>query len=114
MPIQEWSEQIVLADLQDDPQFTDDINALLELAEARKDVDVVLNFAQVSYVNSSNVSKLLKLRKTLLTNNGHKLKLCGINTPVWGIFLTTGLDKVFDFADDVTSGLASLQLDSSR
>jgi len=111
MPIQEWSEQIVLVDLQDDPQFTDDINAVLELVEARRNIDVVLNFVQVSYVNSSNVSKLLKLRKMVVGNNGHKLKLCGITTQVWGVFLVTGLDKIFDFADDVTSGLASVQLD---
>jgi anti-anti-sigma factor len=113
MPIQEWSEQILLADLQEDPQLTDDINALLETLEARTDVDVVLNFAQVSYVNSSNVSKLLKLRKVVMINNKRKLKLCGIGTQVWSVFLVTGLDKVFDFADDVTSGLASLQLGAS-
>jgi anti-anti-sigma factor len=112
MPIQEWSEQIVLADLQDDPQFTDDLNSLLELVEARRNMDVVLDFSAVSYVNSSNVSKLLKLRKLVSTNNGRKLKLCGITTQVWGVFLVTGLDKIFDFADDVTSGLASVQLDA--
>ncbi len=112
MPIQEWSEQILLADLQDDPQLADDLNALLETLEARTDADAVLNFAQVGYVNSSNVSKLLKLRKTVTVNNKRRLKLCGINTQVWGVFLVTGLDKVFDFADDVTGGLASLQLDA--
>jgi len=112
MPIQEWSEQIVLADLQDDPQFTDDINSLLELVEVRRNVDVVLSLAHVSYVNSSNVSKLLKLRKVVVRNNERKLKLCGISTQVWGVFLVTGLDKVFDFADDVTSALASVQLDA--
>ena len=33
-----------------------------------------------------------------------------INTHVWGVFLITGLDKIFDVYDDVASGLASLQL----
>ncbi len=112
MPIQEWSEQILLADLQDDPQLADDLNGLLETVRDRTDVDVVLNFAQVGFVNSSNVSKLLKLRKAVTINNQQKLKICGISTQVWGVFLVTGLDKVFDFADDVTSGLASLQLDA--
>ncbi len=112
MPIQEWSDQILLADLQDDPMLSDDLNGLLEMVEARPDVDVVLNFAHVSYVNSSNISKLLKLRKVVTINNQSKLRLCGISTQVWGVFLVTGLDKVFDFADDVTSGLAGLQLDA--
>ena len=111
MPIQEWSEQILLADLQDDPQLADDLHGLLETVEDRTDVDVVLNFAQVGFVNSSNVSKLLRLRKAVTVNNQRKLKICGISTQVWGVFLVTGLDKVFDFADDVTSGLAGLQLD---
>jgi len=113
MPIQEWSERILLVDFQDDPQLADDLNALIETVGARTDVDVVLNFAQVTYINSSNVSKLLKLRKTVSVTNGRKLKFCGINTQVWGVFLVTGLDKVFEFADDVTSGLASLQMDAS-
>jgi len=113
MPIQEWSEQILLVDFQDDPQLADDLNALIETVGARPDVDVVLNFAQVTYINSSNVSKLLKLRKLVAVSNGRKLKFCGINTQVWGVFLVTGLDKVFEFADDVTSGLAGLQMDAS-
>lgn len=110
MPIQEWSEQILLVDLQDDPQLADDLNALLETVAAHTDMDAVLDFAHVSYINSSNVSKLLKLRKAIVISNKRKLKLCGINTQVWSVFLVTGLDKVFDFADDVTSGLAGLQL----
>lgn len=111
MPIQEWSDQILLADLQDDPMLSDDLNSMLDMVESRTDVDVVLNFAQVSYVNSSNISKLLKLRKVVTINNQQKLRLCGISTQVWGVFLVTGLDKVFDFSDDVTSCLAGLQLE---
>jgi len=111
MPIQEWSDKILLADLQDDPNLVDDLNALLNEVERRTDVDVVLDFGQVNFINSSNVSRLLKLRKIVTLNNGRKLRLCGINTQVWGVLLVTGLDKVFDFCDDVTSGLASLQLE---
>lgn len=110
MPMQEWSESIVVADLQDDPQFTDDINTLLDAVESRPEVDVVLNFSGVTFLNSSNIAKLLKLRKMLSVNHGRKLKLCGITTHVWGVFLVTGLDKIFEFADDVASGLASLQM----
>ena len=69
----------------------------------------MLNFPGVNYLNSSNIAKLLKLRKRLL-NKGQKLVLCGINTNVWGLFLVTGLDKVFEFAESVATGLASVQL----
>jgi anti-anti-sigma factor len=110
MAIQNWSESILVVDLQDDPAFSDDINTVLETVESRNDVHVVLNFSEVSFLNSSNIAKLLKLRKILNVNNDRKLKLCGINTHVWGVFLVTGLDKIFDFADDVASSLASLQI----
>ena len=110
MPIQNWSEDILLAELQDDPNFSDDVNALLDQLDSKPDQNVVLDFSSVSFLNSSNIAKLLKLRKTVTINNQRKLKLCGINTHVWGVFLVTGLDNVFEYADDVASGLASIQL----
>ena len=110
MPIQNWSEDILLAELQDDPGFSDDVNALLDQLDSKPDQNVVLDFSSVSFLNSSNIAKLLKLRKTVTINNQRKLKLCGINTHVWGVFLVTGLDNVFEYADDVASGLASIQL----
>jgi len=110
MPIENWSENVLLVDLADDPQFTDDLNAVIEAVESRDDLDVVLNFQNVTFLNSSNIAKLLKLRKLLTINRQRKLQLCAINTHVWGVFLVTGLDKIFNVYDDVASGLASLQL----
>ena len=111
MPLQKWSDTIILGNLQDDPQFSDDLNALFDMLEDDGKFDVVLNFAEATFLNSSNIAKLLKLRK-MITANQKRLLLCGINTHVWGVFLVTGLDKIFEFADDVTTGLAELQLAS--
>ncbi len=110
MSIENWSETVVLVELQDDPAFTDDMTALIDQLQAHKDLDVVLNFSGVNYLNSSNIAKLLRVRKCVL-NNGRQLKLCGVNNHVWGLFLITGLDKVFTFYDDVSMGLASVQID---
>ena len=109
MSIDSWSDNILKVELQDDPVFTDDLTALLDQLDEKSAASVVLNFPGVNYLNSSNIAKLLKLRKKLL-NNRQKLVLCGINTNVWGLFLVTGLDKVFDFADSVATGLATVQL----
>lgn len=109
MPIENWSDNILMVELQDDPAFTDDVNALQEQVGERDDVDVVLNFAGVNYLNSSNLAKLLKLRKKLHAN-GRKLVLCGVDTNVWGIFMVTGLDKVFRFEDNLANALASVQI----
>jgi anti-anti-sigma factor len=111
MPIENWSENVLLVELADDPQFTDDLAALVETVEKTGDQDIVLNFQNVSFMNSSNIARLLKLRKMQVVTNRRSLKLCAISTHVWGMFLVTGLDKIFDVYDDVASGLASLQLE---
>ena len=109
MSIESWSENVIIAQLQDDPALTDDLTALMDQSNARTDVDTVLSFTGVNYLNSSNIAKLLKLRKKAVTNK-RRLILCAINTNVWGLFLVTGLDKIFEFADNVATALASLQL----
>jgi len=110
MPIENWSDNVLLVQLADDPQFTDDLNAVLETVESQSDQDIVLNFPNVTFLNSSNIAKLLKLRK-IQHSHQRKLRLCSISTHVWGVFLVTGLDKIFDVYDDVASGLASLALE---
>ncbi len=111
MSIERWSDSILVVELQDDPAFTDDLSSLLDQVDNDSEVDVVLDLGGVSYLNSSNIAKLLKLRKRLL-NSKRRLVLCGIDTNVWGLFLVTGLDKVFEFTDNVANGLATVQLAS--
>jgi len=105
MPVEKWSDTIVVAHLSDDPQFTDDVLAV-EAAGAR---DAVLDFAGVRMVNSSNLARLLKLRKVADGRAG-RLLLCSVSTQVWGAFLVTGLDKLFEFSDNVPTALATLQM----
>lgn len=111
MPVEQWSDQVLLGELADDPQFTDDLNAAIEQCTENPRQDVLMNLAALQYLNSSNIAKLLKLRKLVTITNQRKLKLCGVNTHIWGVFLVTGLDRIFDIADDVPSGLAGLQIE---
>jgi len=108
MATQDWSENIILVTLMDDPEFTDEMNSLTEQMQ-KNPKDVVLDFAGVKFLNSSNISRLLKLRKVLVDGK-HRLCLCGIAIQVWGVFLLTGLDSLFDVAEDTASALASLQM----
>ena len=108
MPIQNWSDDIRVVEIGDDPQFTDELNNLMDELE-KKSSHVVLNFAAVGFVNSSNVARLLRLRKTMLSTR-KRLMLCDVNTQVWGVFLVTGLDKIFEFTNDISTALATLQL----
>ena len=108
MPIENWSDRVVVARLGDDPQLTED---LLQLDQATGPThrDVVIDFAAVHYLNSSHIGRLLKLRKKIITDD-HKLVLCGVKSQVWGAFMVTNLDTVFQFADDVATALATLQI----
>jgi len=111
MSVENWSDNVLLGELTDDPQFTDDLTAIIEQCTNNPQLDVLLNFARITYLNSSNIAKLLKLRKLVSITNHRRLKLCGINRQVWGVFLVTGLDRIFDVVEDVPTGLASLQLE---
>ena len=70
----------------------------------------MLNLAAVGFINSSNVAKLLRVRKVMLAVD-RRLVLCDVNAQVWGIFLVTGLDKIFEFTSDVAIALATLQME---
>ncbi|MFO0840528.1 MAG: STAS domain-containing protein [Phycisphaerae bacterium] len=110
MSVEQWSESVVLADLADDPQFSEDMSAVIEQCTGNTNLDVVANFANINYLNSSNIARLLKLRKLVTITNQHRLILCGINRHVWGVFLVTGLDRIFEFVSDVSTGLAAMQI----
>ena len=108
MAIQNWSDKITVVELADDPQFTDELSSLMACL-GDKPTDVVLNFAAISFINSSNVAMLLRLRK-LMIGIERRLMLCDVNTQVWGVFLVTGLDKIFEFTNDIATSLATLQM----
>jgi anti-anti-sigma factor len=108
MPIENWSDDVVVARLADDPQFTDDMVTLEPMVQKKKP-SVVLDLAGVHYVNSSNIARLLRLRKQIVIND-RRLLLCSVTPQVWGAMLVTGLDKVFDFTDDLPTALATLQI----
>ena len=109
MAIQNWSDEITIVELSDDPQFTEDLDALMDSVESSP-TDVVLNLSALGFINSSNVAKLLRVRKVMLAVD-RRLVLCDVNAQVWGIFLVTGLEKIFEFTSNVAIALASLQME---
>jgi len=109
MGIQDWSDDIVLVDLPQEPQIGDELKAVTEMVRDRGDCDVVVDFSNVDIVTSSSLSKFLKLRK-LLSDCGHKLVFCNVAAATKGIFTVTGLDGVFELVEDKFVALASLQI----
>lgn len=110
----DWSDNIVIANLADEPALSDELVSICEsLAKAQSPPSVVLDFAQVSYVNSSNIAQILKLRRTLLDVN-RTLTLCSVTDHVWSTIMITGLDKVFSFAPDLATAIAGVQIDDDN
>ena len=114
MPIQEWSDAIMIAEPEEEPAFSEEMDALVRRIEARprgETADVIIDMKAVSLVNSSNIAQLLKVRKTL-QDRGARLRVCAVTDRVWTVILVTGLDKIFDFTEDVATSIASLQIET--
>lgn len=111
----DWSDNIVIADLADEPALSEELAAIIQrLTDAADDKipHLVLNFGQVTYVNSSNLAQLLKLRKRLAETK-RQMRICSVSDEVWSVMMVTGLDKVFRFAPDPMTALAGLQLEDA-
>ena len=109
MPIEQWSDEVCVARLGDDPQFTEDMVSVDQHLDSHRHADVILDFSGVTFLNSTNISRLLTIRQKTIGCDC-KLILCGVSTRLWGTFLATGLDKVFAFSKDVSTSLATLAI----
>lgn len=107
MGIQDWSDDTILVELLQEPDMKDELKTVLEIVCGRNNCDVVIDFSGVDIVTSSSMSTLLKIHK-VLSDNGHKLVLCSVTPATKGIFMITGLDGNFEFANDKSEVLASL------
>mgnify|MGYP002881241149 CR=1 FL=1 len=115
MPLNTWSDDILIAELSDEPMFSEDMDGLLlRLEESVKSEEsipnIIVDLKSVATVNSSNLGALLKLRTTL-GQNDRRILICSVSDGVWTALLATGLDRVFAFSEDVTTALAMLQLE---
>jgi anti-anti-sigma factor len=109
MSIENWSDEIILVQLQKEPDLGEELQAVSEIVRNRTDCNVVVDFSGVDILTSSSIAKLLRLRKAL-HNNGRELRLSSVGPQTRSIFAITGLEPVFSFADDQFTALAGLQL----
>lgn len=113
MGLNDWSDKIVIAELGDEPAFSEDMDALLDRIERTPEAqtpDVIVDLSGVDHLNSTNIAQLLRLRKKM-THAGKGLRVSGTNDHVWSIFLTANIDSLFTFNGDVATALASLQIE---
>src|SRR3954467_10275157 len=88
MPLNDWSDTILIAELSDEPAFSEDMDALRRRLEKHSSDDIVpnviINMKCVSFVNSSNIAQLLTIRKKL-TLSQKRLRISGVSDSVWTV-----------------------------
>jgi anti-anti-sigma factor len=109
MSVEKWSDSVVVVHLANDPQFTDELQDLERHASEHGRPHAVLDFGTVDTINSSNLARLLKLRKQAL-QCGRRVLFCNVGSHVLNTLLVTGLDNVFEMSQNVSTALATLQL----
>ena len=100
MPVEKWSDNVIVARLADDPNLGEDLDALDGAVSQPAPTSAVVDFSGVRMVNSSTLARMVKLRRHVAAANG-RLILCGMNDQVWGAFLVTNLDKLFEVSNSV-------------
>lgn len=108
MVIENWSEEILLTKLDNEPGFSEDMAALRDRLDHHP-MDVVIDLAAVRSLNSSNIAQLLRTRQAL-NRADRRLVLAGLTEEVASVLHVTGLDQIFDIAPDSATALASLKL----
>jgi len=67
---------------------------------------IILNFANVGYINSSGIAIIIGL-VTLLSNKGGRLRACGLIPHFQKVFNMVGLTQYMDLFDSEKEALAS-------
>ena len=109
MGVQNWSDNIILVNLGQEPQIGEELQITIEMVSEKGGCDVVVDFAEVGIITSSSIAKLLRLRKAT-ADHGRQMVLSSVKPQTKGVFAVTDLDNVFDFVDDQFVALAGLQL----
>ncbi len=106
MTLNQWSNEVLILELQDEPEFSEDTDALILKLRSEELIDsnVIVDLQQVRTLNSSNLGALIEIKK-LLQSRGKRLVICNVSDSIWSTMLATGLDQVFEFIEDTTTAL---------
>ncbi len=108
MGIQTWYDNTIIVDLPAEPNIREHLDRIIRVVSEGKIGDIVLDFSAVGIINSMSLSGLLHLRK-VVTEAGRRLILCNVSAMTQKIFNVTCLNTNFEFADDKSAALLSIQ-----
>jgi anti-anti-sigma factor len=106
MTLNQWDDNILILELLDEPDFSEDTDTLLlKLREGNEPFpNVIVDLQNVATLNSSNLGALIEIKKILQTKD-RRMVICNISDSIWSTMLATGLDQVFEFIEDTTTAL---------
>ena len=81
-----------------EPGVSKELKIVNEMVSERCDFDVIVNFRQVEILTSPSLANLITLHD-LVQGSGHRLVLYNMSLTTKSIFIATGLDAFFHFAD---------------
>ena len=108
MCIENWSDNVILVSLPDQPNAADWLEDVTVLVANRDDCDVVVDCSQAGHMGPSSFQRLLELDGTL-SACGHQLVLCGPQGDIKRSFAAP-FGTTVKFADDRFSALAGVGL----
>jgi anti-sigma B factor antagonist len=79
---------------------------LFALVEKERRGSILLNFADVEFLSSAALGKLITLDKKVKAAGG-KLKLCNIRPQIYEVFAITKLNNLFVIKEDEADALAA-------
>ena len=95
----------------DELAVTKIIDELTEIADRADCQNLVLNFAGVVGLSSLMPGRLLTIQHTMAMQGG-KLRLCGIEPEVQGVFSTTHLTHIFDIRETEDEAISAFAHDT--
>ena len=108
MEIPDKQKNVFLVDCPPKPAIDEKFKQLIVVMR-KSTTNLIVDFSDVNIITGSNISTLLILHK-LLKNEGHRLILSGLSPAIKGIFEKTHLDRIFEFAHDKSTALATLNV----
>lgn len=82
-------------------------NQLFSLVEEEGRGKIVLDFANVEYLSSAALGKLITMDKKVKSAKG-KLRLCSVRPDIYEVFAITKLNKLFDMRETREQALEGL------
>jgi len=109
MGITNWSNDIVVLDLPQEPELIDELQCLSVILREKSDCKVLIDFSEVGQMTATGISRLLEVRK-LADHLANRFALCNVPDAIRAMFNDAGHKRTVEVFDDRQFALISLDM----